>query len=98
MLGYCLPRPPGGGGTLVDLTLIAETLGRYAAEFVSPFFVDTASSLIIAQAGSPPHKESQLPAQTGDGTRFAFALTDPDAGSEAGTPRPGRWKRTVSSC
>jgi alkylation response protein AidB-like acyl-CoA dehydrogenase len=77
----------GGGGSVFDMVLAAEEVGRkgydYAAVYGSPVFV----GLNIAEHGTDEQKKEFLPKLFAGSQRLAVAITEPDAGSDAGNMR-----------
>jgi butyryl-CoA dehydrogenase len=83
LLTHLLPEPFGGGGSFLDRVLIAEALGRYSSSAVSLVFVNDVCASILA--GGNTNIARQLLSELAHGeVSFAFALTEPDAGSDAG--------------
>ena len=88
ILGYCLPQNLGGsGGTMQDLVLINEVLGAHSASAVNIFFINMACGAILTFAGSKEQKTHYLPKLASGELKFAFALTEANAGSDAGAIR-----------
>jgi alkylation response protein AidB-like acyl-CoA dehydrogenase len=85
VLSYTLPADYGGhDGGFLDRCVIAETLGRFSTTAVSLYFVANICATMIAEAGTGVQRTRLLPALAGGALRLAFALTEPDAGSDAG--------------
>ncbi len=84
VLGHCLPAPYGAGGGLLDLALINEWLAWHAPIVAGPVFVNQICGALIAIAGNAEQKERFLGPLARGECRFAFALTEPEAGSDAG--------------
>jgi alkylation response protein AidB-like acyl-CoA dehydrogenase len=85
VLGYTLPAEYGGhDGGFLDRCVIAETLGRSSTTAVSLYFVANICATMIAQAGTGAQRARLLPPLARGELRLAFALTEPDAGSDAG--------------
>jgi len=85
VLGCTLPAEYGGhDGGYLDRCVIAETLGRFSTTAVSMYFVANICATMIAEAGTAAQRTRLLPALAGGELRLAFALTEPDAGSDAG--------------
>jgi alkylation response protein AidB-like acyl-CoA dehydrogenase len=83
-LGVSVPEEyGGGGGTIGDLAAVLEELATAGCPMllmvVSPAIVGT----IIAQFGSEPQKRRWLPGIADGTARYAFAITEPDAGSNS---------------
>ncbi|MBO0848686.1 MAG: acyl-CoA/acyl-ACP dehydrogenase [Pseudonocardia sp.] len=86
VLGYTLPAEYGGrDGGFLDRCVIAETLGRYSTTAVSLYFVANICATMIAEAGTDAQRKRLLPALDAGELRLAFALTELQAGSDAGS-------------
>ncbi len=83
IIGYGLPAPYGAGGSLLDLALINETLSARAPVAVSPCFVNQVCGALLAATGTAEQKDRFLPGLAAGRLTFAFALTEPQAGSDA---------------
>jgi alkylation response protein AidB-like acyl-CoA dehydrogenase len=85
LLGLAFPEQYGGaGGDVMDFIIAAEELA-YGSEaacaiFLGPVFF---AGEMITLNGSEPQKEKYLPLIAQGKLRGAFALTEPDAGSDA---------------
>lgn len=88
LLRYCLPARFGGedGGAL-DLVLINEVLGAHSSAAANILFVNLICALLLTFAGSDEQKNTLVTAIGKGDERFAFALTEPEAGSDAGAIR-----------
>ena len=85
VLGYCLPEPlGGGGGNLIALCVLNETLARHSMSATNILFINGLCGALIAMGGSPEQQQHYVPGIAGGRIRFAFALTEPNAGSDAG--------------
>ena len=86
-LGLCIPEEFGGGGAgLLEMAVATEELsyggGGQAASFIyvlTPGF----GALTLARHGTPEQKREILPGIARGEVEFCFALTEPDAGSDA---------------
>ena len=90
-LRYCVPAGPGGafGGALDQLDSRALVILRETLAFHSPladfaFAMQGLGSGAITLAGTPLQQASYLPAVARGDKIAAFALSEPDAGSDAG--------------
>jgi alkylation response protein AidB-like acyl-CoA dehydrogenase len=84
ILGHCLPGEYGGsGGGTVELCVINEELGRHSIAATNILFINGICGALIALGGSPEQKQRCLPGIAQGRLRFAFALTEPEAGSDA---------------
>ena len=84
-LRYVVPRAWGGNSETLDvraLCLIRETLARHGALADFAFALQGLGSGAITLFGSDELKESYLPAVARGTQIAAFALTEPDAGSD----------------
>jgi alkylation response protein AidB-like acyl-CoA dehydrogenase len=86
LLGLALPeRYGGGGGTVVDVLLAQEAVGRVCPDTAH---VLSRSSMgpprAIAELGSQELKERYLPAVCAGETTMSVAISEPEAGSDAG--------------
>ncbi|WP_309677870.1 acyl-CoA dehydrogenase family protein [Polaromonas sp.] len=90
-LRYCVPAGEGGalGGTLEKLDSRALVILREALAFHSPladfaFAMQGLGSGAITLAGTPAQQAAYLPLVASGEKIAAFALSEPDAGSDAG--------------
>ncbi|MFV0317875.1 MAG: acyl-CoA dehydrogenase family protein [Microthrixaceae bacterium] len=89
LYGVGVPEHFGGsGGGMVDLTVISEELGRFGGS-VNMTYVPTAvfGNQTILGGGSDAMKAEFLPRMSAGELRTAFALTEPEAGSDAAALR-----------
>jgi len=84
--GLCIPEEYGGGGQgLLELAVANETLcasGGVAGTF---FYVTTPGfgAMTLTRHGTDEQKQRILPGLAAGAIQFCFALTEPDAGSNA---------------
>lgn len=83
-LGVNIPQEYGGGGAgITELTIVLEELSAWGlpelALVLSPGIVGS----ILALHGTEEQRRRYLPAIASGQERFAFALTEPDAGSNS---------------
>jgi alkylation response protein AidB-like acyl-CoA dehydrogenase len=83
-LGVSIPEEyGGGGGDIGDLAAVVEELATAGCPLlllvVSPAIVGT----IIARSGTDEQKQRWLPGLAGGESRYAFGITEPDAGSNS---------------
>ncbi len=103
-LRYCVPAGPNGvlGGALDKLDSRALVILRETLAFHSPladfaFAMQGLGSGAITLAGTPAQQAAYLPLVASGKKIAAFALSEADAGSDAGamttsaTPSPGGW-------
>ncbi|UUU19770.1 acyl-CoA dehydrogenase family protein [Streptomyces sp. DSM 40750] len=83
-LGVCVPQEyGGGGGDIGDLAAVLEELATAGCPLmllvVSPAIVGT----IIAEFGTDEQKQHWLPGIADGTAKYAFGITEPDAGSNS---------------
>jgi alkylation response protein AidB-like acyl-CoA dehydrogenase len=84
LLGHCLPSATGGGdGRMIDAVLIQRILGAHSDAAVNILFVNYLCAALVGMAGTDSQKQAILPGVVAGRIRLAFALTEPDAGSDA---------------
>ena len=84
-LGYCVPAPYGGHNATIDvrsLCLIRETLARHSGLADFSFVMQGLGSGSISLFGSDALKARYLPAVAAGERIAAFALSEPDSGSD----------------
>ncbi len=85
-LRYCVPAAYGGVHDSLDvrsLCIIRETLARYSGLADFAFAMQGLGSGAISMFGNEAQKAAYLPAVAAGKKIAAFALTEPDAGSDA---------------
>jgi alkylation response protein AidB-like acyl-CoA dehydrogenase len=84
LLGVHLPAEYGGGGAgLAELVIVTEELAAHGLPLLIAVISPAICGSILAAHASPEMKAGWLPGLA-DGTRkMAFALTEPDAGSNS---------------
>jgi butyryl-CoA dehydrogenase len=89
LMGVCVPEEYGGAGAdFVSYILVLEQLSRADAGVGVTVAVHTsAATLPILTFGTDEQKERFVPPLTAGETLGAFALTEPDSGSDAGSLR-----------
>ncbi|UCE84572.1 MAG: acyl-CoA/acyl-ACP dehydrogenase [Deltaproteobacteria bacterium] len=89
LAGLVVPEVHGGAGLeLIDLALVAETLGRAAAP--GPFLGNALATVALALGGSETQQKSWLPKLAGGEALGSVALAEPDGGWE-----PDAWSAAV---
>jgi glutaryl-CoA dehydrogenase (non-decarboxylating) len=87
-LGATLPKEYGGGGMdLVTYGLLTEEIGRACSSVRSLLTVHDMVGEAIARWGTPAQRSRWLPVLASGSVVGAFALTEPDVGSDAGAVR-----------
>lgn len=89
VLGLHLPEDVGGAGLeLLDLAVVAETMGRRATP--GPFFEHALAAMAIDRAGSDDQRKTWLPRLASGDARATFAIAE-SAGPREGW-RPEDWQ------
>jgi alkylation response protein AidB-like acyl-CoA dehydrogenase len=82
-LGVNLPEEHGGGGQgLTELAIVEEELAAAGCPLLLMVVSPAIAGSVIAQFGSDEQRARWIP-QLAAGTIFAFAITEPDAGSNS---------------
>lgn len=85
ILGHWLPAERGGGGgNFTDALIICETLGRRTGVLANLFIVNSVCGALVAMSGAPEQRQRLLPAIVSGNSSMAFAMTEPQAGSDGG--------------
>ena len=84
LLGVHLPAEYGGGGAgLTELVIVTEELAAHGLPLLIAVISPAICGSILAAHASPAMKASWLPGLADGTRRMAFALTEPDAGSNS---------------
>ncbi|MGF6885788.1 alkylation response protein AidB-like acyl-CoA dehydrogenase [Nocardia sp. GAS34] len=84
MLGVHLPAAHGGGGAgLTELSIVVEELAAHGIPLLLTVISPAICGSIIAAHGSPELARDWLPGLAEGSRKMAFALTEPDAGSNS---------------
>ena len=93
--------PAAGPVSALTLCLLRESLARECTEAETALALQGLGAYPVVQAGTPAQRERWLPEVTAGRVVAAFALTEPEAGSDAAALRlaaepdgPGRWRLT----
>ncbi|WP_326799097.1 acyl-CoA dehydrogenase family protein [Streptomyces sp. NBC_01808] len=93
--------PAAGPVSALTLCLLRESLARECTEAETALALQGLGAYPVVQAGTPEQRERWLPEVTAGRAVAAFALTEPEAGSDAAALRlaaepdgPGRWRLT----
>lgn len=74
----------GGGGNILDVVLVTEQLARFSYTAVNMYLVNAIfAGMILLNCGSDAQKIEFIPKLLTGELKFSFALTEPDAGSDA---------------
>lgn len=87
---FALPFAPehgGLGGTVLDLAIVSEELGRYSSDVVMAFGGSVFCSRNVARKGSEEQKRYWLPKLISGEIRMSISMSEPDAGSDVGAMR-----------
>ncbi len=83
-LGLLVPQEHGGAGLgLGEMALLMETLGSQGMALLLMIVSTTMSTIALARHGSAEQKRRYLPGLARGSTRFCFAITEPNAGSNS---------------
>lgn len=88
LLGLPFPEEYGGiGGSVTDFVIVAEEIGRRGYDLTGVYGVPVFNGLNILHHGTEEQKQRFLPALMRGELRMSIAITEPDAGSDAGAMR-----------
>jgi alkylation response protein AidB-like acyl-CoA dehydrogenase len=83
-LGVNLPEEyGGGGGGMADLSIVLEELGAAGSPLLMLVVSPSICGTVIARFGTDEQKQRWLPGLADGTTIMAFAITEPDAGSNS---------------
>ena len=83
-LGVSIPEEYGGGGRgIVELAIVAEELAAAGCPLLFIVVSPAICGSVIGRSGTAEQKERWLPALASGTTKMAFAITEPDAGSNS---------------
>jgi alkylation response protein AidB-like acyl-CoA dehydrogenase len=83
-LGVSVPEEYGGGGRgIVELAIVAEELSAAGCPLLLIVVSPAICATIIARSGTTEQKERWLPGLATGELKMAFAITEPDAGSNS---------------
>ncbi|TDD29912.1 acyl-CoA dehydrogenase family protein [Kribbella turkmenica] len=83
-LGVNLPEQyGGGGGGIADLSIVLEELGAAGCPLLMMVVSPSICGTVIARFGTDEQKQRWLPGLADGTTIMAFAITEPDAGSNS---------------
>lgn len=88
LLAMVFPEEYGGlGGNALDLAVIAEEIGRTSYDFLCVYSTCVFNGLNLLHHGSEAQKRQFIPKLLKGELRLSIAMTEPDAGSDAGAMR-----------
>jgi alkylation response protein AidB-like acyl-CoA dehydrogenase len=83
-LGINLPSEHGGGGLgIFELAIVCEELAAHGTPFLLLIVSPAICGTIIARYGTPEQRAAFLPGLCTGSEKMAFAITEPDAGSNS---------------
>jgi hypothetical protein len=83
-LGVGVPEEYGGGGHgILELAIVAEELSAAGCPLLLIVVSPAICATVIARSGTTEQKERWLPGLAGGTLKMAFAITEPDAGSNS---------------
>src|SRR5919112_49882 len=83
-LGVAVPEEYGGGGAgITELAIVCEELAAGGCPLLLIVVSPAICATIIAQSGTEEQKQRWLPGMADGSIKMAFAITEPDAGSNA---------------
>jgi len=86
LAGIWIPEEYGGrGASLTDLVIFVEEMARVCGAIAAIYAVNALGSFPILIAGTDDQKQKYLPAIASGALKTAFGLSEPDAGSDAGS-------------
>jgi alkylation response protein AidB-like acyl-CoA dehydrogenase len=88
LLALPFPEDYGGaGGTLLDMTIVAEEIARVSADLVMAYTGNIFCGLNLLRKGSEEQKRYWLPKLTSGEIKLSISMSEPDAGSDIGAMR-----------
>lgn len=83
-LGVNIPEEHGGGGGgMVELAIVLEELGAAGCPLLMMVVSPAICGTIITRSGTPEQRDRWLPGIADGSLTMAFAITEPDAGSNS---------------
>jgi alkylation response protein AidB-like acyl-CoA dehydrogenase len=84
LVGLSIPEAFGGGGLgILELAIVCEELAVHGCPLLMLAVSPAICGSILARFGTEEQKKRWLPGIAGGETRMAFAITEPDAGSNS---------------
>lgn len=88
LLALPFPEEYGGaGGTLLDMTIVAEEISRVSADLVMAYTGNIFCGLNLLRKGSEEQKRYWLPKLCRGEIKLSISMSEPDAGSDIGAMR-----------
>ena len=88
LLALPFPEDYGGaGGTLLDMTIVAEEIARVSADLVMAYTGNIFCGLNLVRKGSEEQKRHWLPKLFAGEIKLSISMSEPDAGSDIGAMR-----------
>ncbi len=88
LLALPFPEQYGGaGGTLLDMTIVAEEIARVSADLVMAYTGNIFCGLNLLRKGSEEQKRHWLPKLISGEIKLSISMSEPDAGSDIGAMR-----------
>ncbi len=88
LFGLPFPEDYGGaGGSLIDVTIVAEEIARISADLVMAYGGNIFCGLNLLRKASEEQKRYWLPKLFKGETKFSISMSEPDAGSDIGAMR-----------
>jgi alkylation response protein AidB-like acyl-CoA dehydrogenase len=88
LLALPFPEDYGGaGGTLLDMTIVAEEIARVSADLVMAYTGNIFCGLNLVRKGSEEQKHHWLPKLISGEIKLSISMSEPDAGSDIGAMR-----------
>ncbi|HTK61792.1 MAG TPA: acyl-CoA dehydrogenase [Pseudonocardia sp.] len=83
-LGVAVPEEyGGGGGGMVELAIVAEEIAAAGCPLLLIVVSPAIAATVIATSGSQEQRDRWLPGFADGSVKMSFAITEPDAGSNA---------------
>ncbi|WP_432095802.1 acyl-CoA dehydrogenase family protein [Streptomyces sp. bgisy100] len=105
LLGRVFPVAGEAGVSALDLCLLRESLARECTEAETALALQGLGAYPVVQSGTRAQREEWLPEVVAGRAVPAFALSEPDAGSDAAAlalsaeaDGPGRWRLSGEKC
>ena len=77
----------GSGGSDIEKIIAVEEIAKYCGSTAATLSIHTIFASVIEKFGTEEQKQKYLPVVCAGGELGAFALTEPNAGSDAGSAR-----------